>query len=142
MTDEEFVDLMNRHTQPCDRTLGGNLLSIDQEAGRAVATFVATADFCHSEVIVQGGFLCGMVDTIMTYSLFAAAGLDIAVPTLEMKVSFLAPANPGTIRAEGEVVRRGKSIAFMEGSLFKEDGTLLVKASATARIIPKKSRKT
>ncbi len=141
MTNEEFVDLLNRHPQPCNVTLGGKLVSVDQDAGRAVATFVATPEFCHSKTIVQGGFLCGMADTVMTHALFALAGLDIVVPTLEIKISFLAPASPGVIRAEGEVVRRGKSIAFLEGSLFDEDGTMLVRASTTARILPKPPRK-
>tara|TARA_B100000315_G_C14321438_1_gene470963 strand:- start:55 stop:483 length:429 start_codon:yes stop_codon:yes gene_type:complete len=141
VTNEEFVDLLNRHPQPCNVTLGGELVSVDQEAGRAVATFVATPEFCHSKTIVQGGFLCGMVDTVMTQALFAQAGLNIVVPTLEMKVSFLAPGSPGVIRAEGEVVRCGKSTAFLEGSLYGEDGTMLVRASTTARIIPKSPRK-
>ncbi len=140
MTNEEFIDLLNRHPQPCNITLGSVIVSVDQEAGRAVATFVAKPEFCHSEIIVQGGFLCGMVDTVMTQALFARAGLDIIVPTLEMKVSFLAPANPGVIRGEGEVVRQGKSTAFLEGSLFNEEGTLLVRASTTARIIPKRPK--
>ena len=137
MTDEEFTDLLNRHPQPCNLTLGQKLVSADQAAGRATATFVAKPEFCHSGTIVQGGFLCAMADNVMTMALFALAGLDIVVPTLEMKVSFLAAANPGVIRGEGEVVRRGKSTAFLEGSLFDADGTMLVRASATVRIIPK-----
>ena len=137
MTNEEFVDLLNRHPQPCNVTLGQTLISVDQEAGRSVSTFVAKPEFCHSEVIVQGGFLTGMIDNVMTHSLFAAVGLDIIVPTLEMKVSFLNPANAGIIRGEGEVIRRGKSTAFLEGTLFNEEGTMLVRGSATVRIIQK-----
>jgi len=141
VTNEEFIDLLNRHTQPCNVTLGADLVEVDRDAGTAAMTFVATRDFCHTnESIVQGGFLSGMVDTVMTHALFAHAGLDIVVPTLEMKVSFLAPGAPGTIRGEGEVVRRGKSIAFLEGSLFNGENTLLVRASATARIIPKMAK--
>lgn len=142
MTNEEFVDLLNRHPQPCNVTLGQKLVSVDQEAGRSVSTFIATPEFCHSNnTIVQGGFLTGMVDNVMTHALFAEAGLDIVVPTLEMKVSFLAPAGPGMIRGEGEVLRRGKYTAFLEGTLFNEEGTKLVRASATVRIVPKPPRK-
>ena len=137
MTNEEFVDLLNRHPQPCSVTLGQTLVSVDQEAERSVSTFVAKPEFCHSRTIVQGGFLAGMVDNVMTHALFAAMGLDFVVPTLEMKVSYLNAAGPGLIRGEGEVVRRGKSTAFLEGTLFDDEGTKLVKASATVRIVPK-----
>lgn len=137
MTNQEFVDLLNRDPQPCNTTLGQILISVDQVAGRSTATFVAKPEFCHSKIIVQGGFLAGMVDSVMTQALFASAGLDIFVPTLEMKVSFLNPANPGLIRGEGEVIRQGKSTAFLEGTLFDEDGKILVKGSATVKIIPK-----
>ncbi len=140
MTNEEFVDLLNRHPQPCNVTLGQTLISVDQEAGRSVSTFVAKPKFCHSKVIVQGGFLTGMVDNVMTHALFALVGLDIVVPTLEIKISFLAPAAPGIIRGEGEVIRCGKSTAFLEGTLYGEDGTKLVKASSTAKIVPKPPR--
>lgn len=140
MTNEEFVDLLNRHPQPCATTLGQTLITVDQEVGRALSTFVAKPEFCHSKIIVQGGFLTGMVDTVMTQALFAIMGLDFVVPTLELKVSFLAPANPGILRGEGEVLRHGKHTAFLEGTLFNEGGAKLVRASATVRIFPKPPR--
>ena len=38
----------------------------------------------------------------------------------------------GLITGEGTLIRAGKSIAFMEGRLFDEAGTLLATGSATA----------
>jgi len=50
-------------------------------------------------------------------------------------VNFLAPARPGPIIAEARVTQLGKTIAFVEGRLTAEDGTLLATASATERLL-------
>jgi uncharacterized protein (TIGR00369 family) len=57
------------------------------------------------------------------------------VPTLELKVSFLAPARPGRFVAEGQVLRKGKNVAFAEGRLFDGADELVATASATMRIV-------
>jgi hypothetical protein len=46
----------------------------------------------------------------------------------------IAPARPGEIVGEGMLVRRGRSIAFMEGRLTDPQGNLLTTASATGQI--------
>ena len=50
-------------------------------------------------------------------------------------MNFLAPARPGPIIAEARVTQLGKTIAFVEGRLTAEDGTLLATASATERLL-------
>ena len=141
MTNEEFTDFMNRHLQPCNVTLNSRVIAMDQDVGRAIMTFEAKPEFCHSRnTIVQGGFLCAMIDSVMTHALIAAAGLNVRVPSLELKVSFLAATGPGLICGEGQVMRRGRSIAFLEGSLFDENKkTLLVRASSTSKLSLKQS---
>jgi acyl-coenzyme A thioesterase PaaI-like protein len=52
-----------------------------------------------------------------------------------MKVSFLRSARPGPIIAEGRVVHRTRSLAFLEGTLSTEDGDLIATGTATARIV-------
>ncbi|NJR43174.1 MAG: PaaI family thioesterase, partial [Akkermansiaceae bacterium] len=56
----------------------------------------------------------------------------IFVPTLELKVSFLAPARQGRLFAEGRVVKAGRTIAFLEADLFDGDGKHLARMSTTA----------
>jgi acyl-coenzyme A thioesterase PaaI-like protein len=38
--------------------------------------------------------------------------------------------------AEGRVVQLGKTVAFMEAALMDEGGTVLVRATASARVVP------
>jgi uncharacterized protein (TIGR00369 family) len=61
-------------------------------------------------------------------------GADQFAPTIEIKVSFLRPARPGPIIAEGRVVHRTRSLAFLEGTLATDEGDLIATGTATARI--------
>jgi acyl-coenzyme A thioesterase PaaI-like protein len=45
------------------------------------------------------------------------------------------PARPGPLVVEAQVTQLGRSIAFMEGRLTAEDGTMLATASTTARVL-------
>ena len=72
----------------------------------------------------------------MALSALISSGFESVVPTLEMKVSFYAPAMPGLIKGVGRVAKLGKTIAFLEGELCDPDGEIVAKASATARLAP------
>jgi acyl-coenzyme A thioesterase PaaI-like protein len=52
-----------------------------------------------------------------------------------MTVNFLAPAKPGPITGEASVTQLGKTVAFVEGRLTGEDGTILATATASARLV-------
>jgi acyl-coenzyme A thioesterase PaaI-like protein len=56
--------------------------------------------------------------------------------SLEMKVSFFAPARPGLVIAEGWIERAGRSTCFAEGRLLNAAGDVIAKASSTIRLIP------
>jgi uncharacterized protein (TIGR00369 family) len=55
--------------------------------------------------------------------------------TITMTVNFLAPAKPGKLIGEAKVTQLGKTVAFVEGKLMSEDGTVLVTASTSARLV-------
>jgi acyl-coenzyme A thioesterase PaaI-like protein len=52
-----------------------------------------------------------------------------------MTINFLAPAKPGPIVGEAKVTQLGKTIAFVEGRLMAEDGTVLATATTSARLV-------
>jgi acyl-CoA thioesterase len=100
-------------------------------AGRAVLEYRAGQHMCHSGGVVQGGFVTGWIDAAMAHAAIGMAGPDVAPMSLELKVSFFAPARPGTVIAEGWVERRGRSTCFFEGRLLDGAGKVLAKASST-----------
>jgi acyl-coenzyme A thioesterase PaaI-like protein len=48
---------------------------------------------------------------------------------------FIAPAKPGPLIVEAQVIQIGNSIAFMEGKVIAQNGAVLATASTTARLI-------
>jgi uncharacterized protein (TIGR00369 family) len=106
-------------------------------AGRAVVEFQAGAHMCHSGGVVQGGFVSGWLDAAMAHAVIALMGADLTPMSLELKVSFFAPARPGRVIAEGWVERAGRSTCFTEARLTDPEGAVLAKASSTLRLIPR-----
>jgi uncharacterized protein (TIGR00369 family) len=139
--DAEILKALKAEQPPAVRTLNGELLDIDSARGHARYRFEVVPAFCHSQgKICQGGFLTGMVDTAMANAAVVKGRLAVAVPTLEIKVSFFEAMGPGIVYAEGRVLRWGGSVGFLDGELRDEKGRLIVHATSTVKIVrPKKS---
>jgi uncharacterized protein (TIGR00369 family) len=118
---------------PAAALLGWKALEL--EPGRVKVRYTARAEFGNPQGAIQGGFLAAMLDDAMGPALFTTLHSDQFAPTVEMKVNYLRPARPGPIIAEGRVVHRTRSLAFLEGTLATEDGDLIATGSATARIV-------
>ena len=106
-------------------------------AGRAVLEYEAGLHMCHSGGVVQGGFISGWLDSAMAHAAIARTGFETTPMSLELKVSFFAPARHGRVIAEGWVETVGRSTCFTEGRLLDSRGTVLAKASSTIRLIPR-----
>jgi len=115
----------------------GRLLEFDAVRSRALLEFTAHAGMCHSGNVVQGGFVAGWLDSAMAHAAIRASEGAAAPASLEIKISFLRPANPGTVRAEGWVLRLGRSIAFLEGRITTAGGEVIATGSSTAKMVSK-----
>lgn len=100
-------------------------------AGRATIEYQAGMHMCHSGGVVQGGFVTGWIDAAMAYAAMAMTGPEVVPMSLELKVSFFAPARPGLLTAIAWVERKGRSTCFFEGQLLDAKGKVLAKASST-----------
>jgi acyl-CoA thioesterase len=140
LTDPDLLQLLKASPAEASKTLNGELLEIDSVRGVARFRFEIVPAFCHSQgTICQGGFLTGMVDTAMANAAIAKGKLAVAVPTLELKVSFFEAMGPGFVFAEGRVMRWGGSVGFLDGELRDETGRLIVHATSTIKIVRPKS---
>ena len=106
-----------------------------QPEGRAVIEYRAVPAQCHSGGVVLGGFVSGWIDAAMAHAIMAKTGPDRVPMTLELKVSFFAPARPGVVTAEAWVIKAGRGTAFVEGTLTDAAGVLLAKASSTLALV-------
>ncbi|GGD85005.1 phenylacetic acid degradation protein [Tsuneonella deserti] len=107
--------------------------------GRAAIEFDAGMHMCHSGGVVQGGFVSGWIDSAMAHAvidLHAQRGnRDVTPVSLELKISFFAPARPGPVTAEAWVELDGRSTCFAEGRLLDAQGMVLAKGSSTIRLL-------
>lgn len=117
--------------QELNRSLGLVRIADLHADGRATLEFLAGPHMCHSGGVVQGGFVTGWIDAAMAHAAMAMTGPDVVPMSLELKVSFFAPARPGPVIARAWVERRGRSTCFFEGQLLDTAGLVLAKASST-----------
>lgn len=103
--------------------------------GTARLEYDAGAHMCHSGGVVQGGFVTGWIDAAMAHAAIAMYGSEITPMTLEIKVSFFAPARPGRVIAEAWVEKRGRKTCFFEGRLTDSEGRVLAKGSSTLLLV-------
>ncbi len=134
------IQAVFKRMAPASRYLGLEIVSADREAGSVEVAFNAGPELCNMWGGIQGGMVAAMLDDVM--SLAVGLGLEWGQisPTLELKVSMLAPARPGRIKGLGRVIKRGKSVAFIEGELLNAEGTLLATASSTASFVTLKRK--
>jgi uncharacterized protein (TIGR00369 family) len=137
MLPPEVADRLSRLPMPdCGKTLGIDVQAFDAAKREVVVHALGRCEFRNPMGAIQGGFLCAMLDDTMALAALMASDFQSVVPTLEMKTSFYAPAQPGLIKGVGRVAKLGKTIVFLEGELYAPDGEVLAKASATARLAP------
>ena len=120
---------------PSARLLGWHVLDARPHEGWIRIGFDGKRDFCNPAGFVQGGILSAMLDDTMGPAVFTMTEGKLYTATVTMTVNFLSPAKPGPITGEAKVTQLGRTIAFVEGRLTSEDGTLLATATASARLV-------
>lgn len=125
---------------PSSAHLGLELLAANSAAGIVEMAFNAGAQLCNKWGGIQGGNVAAMLDDAMAFAIGLNLDWGQISPTLELKVSMMAPARPGRLYAVGRVVRRGRSVGFVEGALYDSEGGLLATGSSTANFVTLKKR--
>jgi uncharacterized protein (TIGR00369 family) len=120
---------------PAADMLGWELVSEDPEAGTVEVAFHPGPTFLNPLGTVQGGFVAAMLDDTMGPALVSKTSGACMPATINLNVSFLRTVKPGRVIGRGRVVSQGKTIAFLEGELFDEEGNLLARATCSARIV-------
>jgi uncharacterized protein (TIGR00369 family) len=119
---------------PAARLLGRRLVCFDPETGVAEVSFEADERFLNSAGMIQGGFVTAMLDETVGPALIATLSDEEWAPTTNIQAQFLAPIFPGPVTGRGRVVKRGRTIAYLAGELFRSDGRLAATATTTVNI--------
>ena len=120
---------------PSAKLLGWHLLDARPADGWLKVGFDGKAEFLNPAGFVQGGILSAMLDDTMGPAVMVMTEGKFYTTTISLTVNFMAAAKPGPITAEANVTQLGKTVAFMEGKLTADDGTLLATATTVARLL-------
>jgi uncharacterized protein (TIGR00369 family) len=105
-----------------------------ERSGRGTCTVTGQVDQRHLNInsVVHGGVYATILDTAMGAAVFSVLSEGETTATTSIYVEFLRAAREGdTLMARGEVLRRGRHIAFAEGNLYDEEGRRLSQARGT-----------
>ena len=98
-------------------------------------TFEPSVALTHSNgTIVQGGFIAGMLDSVMAQYVLHAHDFTVNPLTLNLDITYLLSCRPAPIELRSKVLKIGKSIAFTSAEMF-QDGVLIATASATNKLV-------
>jgi uncharacterized protein (TIGR00369 family) len=89
-------------------TLGAFLVEV--EPGFVAIELPAAAKIGQQKGLVHGGAVGAIADSAGGYAAFSLMPAGAEVVTIEYKINFVRPANGALLRAEGRVLRAGKTV--------------------------------
>ena len=84
--------------------------------------------------VAHGGVVMTMLDVAMAIAARSATGHGGGVATIEMKTTFMRPAEH-RLRAVAKVLHRTSTLAFCEGSMYDDQGHLCANATGTFKYL-------
>jgi len=125
---------------PITETLGFTLVEV--EHGRGV--FEGEPQFRHYNPIgtVHAAFAAALLDSAVACAVHSTLAKGETYTTLEIKLNLVRAltSKTGTVRAEGRVIHRGRTVATAEGDLRDKEGRLYAHATTTCMIFPVRAR--
>lgn len=124
---------------PMCATLGFHLT----DAAEGFAVFEGLPEFRHYNPIgtVHGGFAATLLDSALGCAVFSTMAKGEAWTTLELKINLVRPItkDTGTVRTEGRILHRGRTVATAEGTVKDRAGKLYAHATTTCMVFPAKA---
>jgi len=121
---------------PFNQRLG--IAAEDLADGSVRLTIETDASLNNELGIVHGGVASCLLDGAMGRAAGRSLEPGETCMTVQLSLQFLARAE-GRLQATGRVVRRGRSIAFLEGECLGADGALVARAQGTWAIRPSRA---
>jgi uncharacterized protein (TIGR00369 family) len=136
MTGREFLQAMIDGLvppPPFAALTGADLVSV----GDGVAVFRCTPDESTFNPLglVHGGVVCTLLDSAAGCAVQSQLPAGVGFSSIEIKVSFLAPAKGATLEIEGRSLRVGRRIAFAEAHARDAGGKLVGHATTSLALL-------
>jgi len=114
---------------PIAALLGFTLTSVDD--GEATIELKVDERLANPMGTLHGGVLGDIADAAMGTAWASTLGEGETFTTLELKINFLKPVWSGTLRAQGRVVKGGRTVGLVECDVLDAQDRLVARASST-----------
>lgn len=105
--------------------------AVSHDRDQAVVELDATPAHANPLGTLHGGVFCDVADYAMGMAWLNGVDEDETFTTIELKINFFRPFRSGKVIAEARVIRRGRTIGYVECDVKDAAGTLLARASST-----------
>jgi acyl-CoA thioesterase len=131
----ERIRKYGRDVNPFFRLMGIRVDEIGE--GRALLSMQVRPDMHNGVGWMQGGIFTSLADEAMALALYTRTSPGEQIATISETTSFIRGEREGSIVGIGWVVRKGRTIAFLEGEVRKGDrnGEILARTSASFLLI-------
>lgn len=129
---QAFVD--GREAPPIARTIGFRPLSV----GEGTATFTLTGDpsrHANPMGTMHGGVLVDLGDAAMGFAMASTLADDESFTTVELKANYFKPVWTAQLRAEARVIKRSRTLGYVECDVVDEDGALVCRLGSTCMVL-------
>jgi len=136
MNGKEMVAKINDGSipkSPIELLLGAERVRVG--SGKSILTMAVSEKYYNPSGTLHGGILCDFADLAMGHALVSELEEGEIFTTVELKQNFLKPVWEGIIRAEGEVIKRGRKTALLACRIYDENGSLVAYTTSTCMFI-------
>ena len=133
---EEMYDILQRAMKdpqglyaPIAKFIGWTMTAI--APGRSTMEMDVDERFANPMGTLHGGVLCDLADAAMGIAYASELERGETFTTLELKINFMKPIWRAHLRAEGRVVKRGRTVGLVECDVFDDKGALVARATST-----------
>ena len=104
-----------------------------KEGGEATARMKTERHVLHADdnPRVAGGVIMALMDFTIHHAMDSLLAPNELHATIEMKLNFIRPGQPGSLRAEAKIVNKGSRFAIAEGTIIQEDTGKIVAQTLT-----------
>jgi uncharacterized protein (TIGR00369 family) len=103
--------------------------------GKATVTLTTGPQHANPMGTLHGGILCDIADAAMGMAFASTLEPQESFTTVELKINFFRPVWEDRLKAEGRVVRRGRSLGYVECEISDERGRMVAKAASTCLVL-------
>ncbi|MDM7911599.1 MAG: PaaI family thioesterase [Methanotrichaceae archaeon] len=129
----EEIKSRGREANPFFRLMGIDVDSLGR--GEAELSMEVRPDMLNGVGWLQGGLFTALCDEAMALALFTVLEEGERIATISESTSFLQGIREGRVVARGRVVKKGRHVAFTEGTVEDFEGHVLSQTSASFTVL-------